>query len=183
MAGQAAASCVTAVGPDHPGGSAPPSRIHAACRAAPSATYSPGSGTTTRPLPRTAGATRRTASDFATADQDDPFDGDSLPRQRVDTVGQAAQQALDRGAGQVGGIGGLERQPVDGACGVGTVRRPLASSVIAITLLSRAAGILIQGGRITCTAWNITSGHSVSSSAPKAPSFTSLADYVSVPIC
>src|SRR5690606_31532206 len=46
------------------GGSSPPSTTQAACRAAPSATYSPGGGTSTG-QPKTCGAIRRTASDAA----------------------------------------------------------------------------------------------------------------------
>ena len=51
-------------GSGQPGGDAAPDSAQAACRAAPSATYSAGGGTVTG-TPKMAGAIRRTASDRA----------------------------------------------------------------------------------------------------------------------
>ena len=83
------------------GGSGAPLSTHAACRAAPSATYSPGGGTTTG-RPRTAGAIRRSrVRAGAAADQQHPLRPGALRDQGVEAVGQPAQQPLDRGAGQV----------------------------------------------------------------------------------
>src|SRR5687767_1695608 len=60
--GTASASYRLLSDPVHSGGVAPPVSVHAACRAAPSATYSPGAGTETGTL-NTVGAISRTAGE------------------------------------------------------------------------------------------------------------------------
>src|SRR5450755_251636 len=64
MSGRGSAVKVAAGEPAQSGGSAAPDSAHAACRAAPMATYSAGSGTVTG-TPNTAGAMDRTAGDRA----------------------------------------------------------------------------------------------------------------------
>src|ERR1017187_9961475 len=63
MCGCGPSSYLVKDAPFHSGGLASPLRVHTAWRAAPSATYSPASGTST-PTPKTCGAIRRMASEF-----------------------------------------------------------------------------------------------------------------------
>ena len=88
---------------DHAGGESCCDSVHAACRAAPNATYSAGVGTCTG-APQIAGAMRRTASERAPPPtRMMRLHLDALRGDLLDAVGHRAEQALDRGASDVGG--------------------------------------------------------------------------------
>ena len=80
--------------------------------------------------PSTDGAIARTAADCAPPPmRNSRSTGDALGAQRVDAVGERAEHALDRGAGQVRGRRVGQAQAVQGAGGVGLVRGALALQV------------------------------------------------------
>ena len=109
-------------------GSSPVS-AQAACRAAPTATLSATSVTVTG-RPNTAGAICCTAADFAAPPvRIDPLDRSAMLLQHPQAVGQAPQDALDRGPGEIGRHQVGQRQPDQLAGRRGQRRRPLPLQV------------------------------------------------------
>ncbi len=129
-AGVASASKVTAAPTVHCGGSGSPLSAQAACRAAPSATYSPGGGTSTGH----AEDRRRDPADRlgpgAAADQDHPVDRGALGR-RARRGRRRGRTACPRRRPGPGGPGSTlaQAQAVHRAGGVRPVRGPLALQV------------------------------------------------------
>ena len=113
----------------HSGGPSAPDSTQAACRAAPSATYSPGVGSSTG-RPRMAGAIRATASERAAPPtRNARCTGTPAATSASSASASPHEQPLDGGPGQVRRGGAGQRQPVQGAGGVRPVGRALTLQV------------------------------------------------------